>query len=144
MTATVRRGEAADAAEIKALDTIVPLDPRRAESIDNWLERDVVFVAELEGKVVGYGVFNHDFFRQGNVDMLMLHPDYRGQRIGERLLQALEQACDTPKLFCTTNVSNHRMQRLLSRQGFAACGFIDELDPGDPELVYVKKLGEAR
>jgi ribosomal protein S18 acetylase RimI-like enzyme len=144
VTATVRRGEAADAAALKALDTIVAVDPQRAESIDSWLERDVVFVAEVDGKVVGYGVFNHDFFRQGNVDMLMLHPNYRGQHIGERLLQALEQVCDTPKLFCTTNVSNHRMQRLLSRLGFAACGFIDELDSGDPELVYVKKLGEAR
>lgn len=143
MAATVRRGEAADAAALKALDTIVPVDPRRAESIDRWLERDVVFVSEIDGQVVGYGVFNHDFFRQGNVDMLMLHPDYRGQLIGELLLRALEQACDTPKLFCTTNLSNHRMQRLLSRRGFVACGFIDELDPGDPELVYVKKLGEG-
>jgi len=143
LTATVRRGEAADGAALKALDTIVPVDPRRAESIDSWLEGDVVFVCEVDGQVVGYGVFNHDFFRQGNVDMLMLHPDYRGQLIGELLLQALEQTCDTPKLFCTTNLSNHRMQRLLSRRGFVACGFIDELDPGDPELVYVKRLGEG-
>jgi ribosomal protein S18 acetylase RimI-like enzyme len=149
VTATVRRGAAADAAALKTLDTVVPVDPRRAASIDDWLERDVVFIAEVDDNVVGYGVFNHDFFHHGNVDMLMLHPDSRGQRIGEQLLRALEEVCDTPKLFCTTNVSNHRMQRLLSRLGFAACGFIEELDPGDPELVYVKKdremdLGEVK
>jgi len=142
--ATIRRGQAADAAALKTLDTVVPVDPRRAASIDDWLERDVVFIAEVDDSVVGYSVFNHGFFRQGNVDMLMLHPDFRGQRIGEQLLQALEDVCDTLKLFCTTNVSNHRMQRLLSRLGFVACGFIDELDPGDPELVYVKRLaGDA-
>ena len=140
MTATVRQGHPADAAALKALDTVVPVDPRRAVSIDEWLERDIVFVAEVDASVVGYAVFNHDFFRQGNVDMLMLHPDFRGLRVGERLLEALQEVCDTPKLFCTTNVSNHRMQRLLSRAGFVACGFIDELDPGDPELVYVKRL----
>jgi GNAT superfamily N-acetyltransferase len=144
MTATVRRGQAADAQALRALDTIVPVDSRRADSIDRWLQQDVVFVAEVDGKVVGYGVFNHAFFHQGNVDMLMLHPDHRGQRIGERLLQAIEEVCDTAKLFVTTNVSNHRMQQLLSRRGFVACGFIDELDPGDPELVYVKKMGSDR
>jgi ribosomal protein S18 acetylase RimI-like enzyme len=141
VTATVRQGTAADAAALKTLDTVVPIDPRRAASIDDWLSRDVVLIAEVEGSVVGYGVFNHDFLHRGNVDMLMLHADWRRQRIGEQLLRALVNACDTPKLFCTTNVSNHHMQRLLSRLGFVACGFIDELDPGDPELVYVKKLG---
>ena len=141
MTATVRRGHEADAEALKALDTSVPSDPKRAALIDEWLEHDVVVVAEVDGRAVGYGVFNHAFFRQGNVDMLMIHPDHRGRRIGEQLLRALEAACDTPKLFCTTNASNHRMQRLLARVGFATCGFIDELDPGDPELVFVKLLG---
>ncbi len=144
MTVTVRRGREADAAALKALDTIAPVDPQRAVSIDGWLVQDVVFVAVADDQPVGYAVFNHDFFRQGNVAMLMLAVDWRGRDIGEQLLQALEDACDTPKLFCTTNVSNHRMQRLLARRGFLACGFIDELDPGDPELVYVKKLGEKR
>ena len=143
MTATIRRGQAADAPALKDLDTVVPLDPRRAHSIDRWLEQDVVFVAEVDGKVVGYGVVNHAFFHQGNVDMLMLHPDHRGQQIGQQLLEALEETCVTAKLFVTTNLSNHRMQRLLACQGFAACGFIDELDPGDPELVFVKKLGRT-
>jgi ribosomal protein S18 acetylase RimI-like enzyme len=144
VAATVRRGEAADAAGLKALDTMVSIDQHRGASIDGWLEKDVVFVAEVDGRMVGYGVFNHDFFHRGNVAMLMLHPDYRGQRIGEQLLRRLEQACDTSKLFVTTNVLNHRMQRLLSRLGFVACGFIGELDPGDPELVFVKKLEAAR
>lgn len=144
MTATVRRGQTADAAALKALDTTVPVDSSRADAIDDWLAHDVVFVAEAESMPIGYAVFNHDFFHQGNVDMLMLHPDWRGQAIGERLLQALERVCDNPKLFCTTNLSNHRMQRLLTRCEFLACGFIDELDPGDPELVYVKRLEATR
>jgi GNAT superfamily N-acetyltransferase len=140
MSVVVRRSGAADAAALKALDTIAPVDPQRAVSIDAWLAQDTVYVAVADDEPVGYAVFNHGFFRQGNVDMLMLAVDYRGRRIGEQLLLALEDVCDTPKLFCTTNLSNHRMQRLLARRGFLACGFIGELDPGDPELVYVKKL----
>lgn len=140
MTATIRLGQPADAQALKSLDSVVPVDPTRADSIDEWLSEDTVLVAEAEGRVVGYGVFNHGFFHQSQVDMLMLHPEYRGRRIGEQLLSALEAKCDTPKFFVTTNLSNHPMQRLLVRMGYVACGYIDELDPGDPELVFVKKM----
>jgi len=75
--------------------------------------------------------------------MLMLHPDWRGKRIGEYLLEAHKGVCDTPKLCCITKLSNHRMQRLLSRCGFVAFGFIGDLDPGDPELVYVQQPRRA-
>lgn len=61
-------------------------------------------------------------------------------RIGEQLLKVLETKCDTSKFFVTTNLSNHRMQRLLLRMGYSPCGYIGELDPGDPELVFVKKI----
>jgi GNAT superfamily N-acetyltransferase len=143
MNVRVRRGKPQDAAPLKALDTVVPVDSQRAAAIDAWLASDLVFVADVDGETVGYAVFNHAFFHRGNVDMLMLAADWRGRRIGDPLLEAVERACDTPKLFCTTNVSNQRMQRLLARRGYLACGFIDELDPGDPELVYVKPLRQT-
>jgi len=143
MCVSIRPGTPGDADALKAVDSVVPRDPTRAEYIDAWLRDDTVLVAECEGRVVGYGVFNHAFFRQGQLDMLMVHPDFRGRRIGEHLLFALEVRCDTPKFFVTTNLSNHRMQRLLLRMGYKACGYIDELDPGDPELVFVKQLEQA-
>jgi GNAT superfamily N-acetyltransferase len=140
MNATMRLGAPADAAALKQIDSVVPGDPTRADFIDRWLCEDTVLVAELAGQVVGYGVYNHDFFHQGQVDMLMVDAEHRGGRIGEQLLSALERLCDTPKLFVTTNLSNHRMQRLLLRMGYDACGYIGELDPGDPELMFVKKM----
>ncbi len=139
----IRKATEADSAEVKALDTVVPLDATRAEQIDTWLGRDEVLVAE-DGQIVGYGVFNHAFFRRGNVDMLMIHPDCRGQKIGEYLLRELENLCDTPKLWVTTNMSNHRMQRLLTRLGYEPAGYIHELDPGDPELIFCKRLAQPR
>ena len=143
MTPHIRRATSGDAQALKDLDTIVPIDPARAEFIDRWLRDDKVFVAEFDGKIVGYGVFNHAFFYQGQVDMLMIHADYRGRRIGEYILRALEELCDTPKFYVTTNLSNTRMQKLLSRLGFRPGGYIHELDPGDPELVFVKDIDRA-
>ena len=143
MIVKIRPGQPADAEILKAVDSVAPLDATRAEFIGKWLREDKVVVAEADGRVVGYAVFNHAFFHQGQAEMLMVHPEYRGRRIGEQLLKALEEMCDTPKFFVTTNLSNHRMQRLLLRMGYSACGYIDELDPGDPELVFVKKMART-
>jgi ribosomal protein S18 acetylase RimI-like enzyme len=144
MEPVIRRGTQADARILKDFDTMVPTDPARAESIDHWLGDTPVLVAELEGRVVGYGVVDHGFFGQSNVAMLMIHREYRGRKLGEQLLRWLEELADTPKLFVTTNQSNHRMQKLLSRMGYRPGGYIHELDPGDPELVFVKDIGMGR
>ena len=140
MSISIRKATAEDAVAIKVVDTVVPYDSSRAAYIDEWLEQDIVLVAELNSKVVGYGVFNHAFFRQSQVDMLMVDTNYRGQRVGEFLLLELEKLCDTPKFWITTNLSNHRMQRLLTRLKYRPCGYIGELDPGDPEIVFVKDM----
>jgi GNAT superfamily N-acetyltransferase len=144
MRPVIRLGSNADAPTLKELDTIVPIDPARAESIDRWLRDDTVLVAEVDGRVVGYGVFDHGFFGQSNVTMLMIHHDYRGRKIGEHILRKLEALGDTPKFYVTTNQSNHSMQKLLSRMGYRPGGYIHELDPGDPELVFVKDIGMAQ
>lgn len=144
MDPVVRPATQADAQDLKDLDTMVPIDPARAEAIDRWLRDDPVLVAEVDGQVVGYGVLDHGFFGQSNVAMLMVHRDYRGRRIGELILRRLEELGDTPKFYVTTNQSNHRMQRLLSRMGYRPGGYIHELDPGDPELVFVKDIETTR
>jgi len=69
---TVRLGKPSDAQALKNLDSVVPVDPARADFIERWLREDVVIVLELDGRVVGYGVFNHGFFYQGQVAMLMV------------------------------------------------------------------------
>lgn len=96
MEPLIRRGTQADAPVLKALDTMVPLDRARAESIDRWLRDDPVLVAEIDGRVIGYGVFDHGFFGQSNAAMLMIHEDHRGQRIGEHILRKIEALSDTP------------------------------------------------
>jgi len=48
--------------------------------------------------------------------------------------------CRTPKLFTSTNQSNVPMQGLLATLEFARSGLIENLDDGDPELVYFKRL----
>ena len=143
MKTHIRKAAPEDAQALKDLDTVAPSDPSRGDWIDHWLREDQVLIAESGGQVIGYGVFNHLFFRQGQAEMLMIHRDFRGQRIGELILTELEKLCDTPRFFVTTNQSNHRMQHLLRRMGYRRGGYIHALDPVDPELVFVKEIAKT-
>jgi len=143
MQIIIRKAISKDAQLIKGIDTIVSINPSRADMIDRWLQKDIVIVAEIDNRIVGYGVFNHEFFRQSQIEMLMISKEYRGKRIGGNILLSLEEYVDTNKMFITSNLSNHSMQKLLLRTGYKPCGYIDELDPGDPELVFVKYINKS-
>jgi hypothetical protein len=56
------------------------------------------------------------------------------------LLRHLESFCETSKLFISTNLSNLPMQSLLAKLVYVLSGVIHNLDEGDPELVYFKRL----
>jgi hypothetical protein len=59
---------------------------------------------------------------------------------GAALVKHIESLCQTPKLFTSTNLSNLPMQSLLAKLGYILSGVIHNLDEGDPELVYFKRL----
>jgi ribosomal protein S18 acetylase RimI-like enzyme len=139
----IRVARGADIDELVRLDTVVPRDPIRAEFIRTWVEAGECFVAEGAERIVGYGVLNYQFFHLGNVDMLMIHPDFRGQGVGRKLLRHLAALCKTEEFWVITNLSNQPMQRLLASEGFKLSGFVDNLDEGDPELIFFKRLGKT-
>ena len=92
-------------------------------------------------EVIGYGVLNYTFYYNGCIDMLYVHSEHRRRGAGAALLQHMESLCRTPKLFTSTNLSNLRMQSLLAKLGYELSGVIHNLDEGDPEIVYFKRLG---
>ena len=132
-----REATPADVAALLDLDAIAPTDPSRAAFIREAIDGGGCLVAELDGSIVGYGVLEYSFFGQGFVSMVYVASAWRRHGVGRTLLRALEQRCTTPKVFTSTNASNLPMQALLAECGFEPSGIVHNLDPGDPELVYV-------
>jgi ribosomal protein S18 acetylase RimI-like enzyme len=134
----VRRADASDWTGLAGIDPMAGADDHAGRgSIRRWCERGVVLLAEDASGPLGYCVLEYTFFEQGFLTMLMVAPDARCQSVGARLLRATEADCTTPKLFTSTNVSNHPMQRLLQRAGWSPVGLLHGLDEGDPELFYL-------
>jgi len=141
MAPLVRPAQISDSAALKALDSAVASDGARADAIDRWLKEDEVVLAEVDAAIVGYAVLaRRRFLDYDTLQMLVVEERYRGQRIGEMLLRHVQGLSLTDRFFATTNLSNYPMQRMLRRLGYIGCGFIDELDPGDPEIVFVKRF----
>jgi len=135
-----REARPTDVEALLGLDEMARTDPGRARFIRGAVASGGCIVAEHGGSVVGYGVLEDSFFGQGFVSMLYVAASQRRHGVGGALLRALVLRCTTPKLFTSTNASNVPMQGLLARSGFEPSGIIHNLDPGDPELVYVRVL----
>lgn len=131
-----------DADAIVAFDHVAASEPARIQFIHDQIKSSACYVAVIDAKVVAYAVLNYKFYDNGWIEMLYIHPQFRRQGIGSALIRRLINECRTPKLFTSTNQSNFPMQRLLAALQFDRSGFIDNLDEGDPELVYFKRVRE--
>ncbi len=136
----IRLATDADGEAIKGLDEAAGLNERRQASVDRWLRRRECWVAVMDGRVVAYAAFGYSFYERGFVEMLYVAKNHRGRGIGLALMNHFGQICDTTDMFTSTNQSNMPMQRLLAKGGFLPSGVIENLDEGDPELVYFKRL----
>lgn len=136
----IRLASITDADAIVAFDRVAVSEPSRVQFIHDQIGSSACYVAVIDAKVVGYAVLNYKFYNNGWIEMLYVHQQFRCQGIGSALIRHLVNKCYTPKLFTSTNQSNVPMQRLLAKLEFARSGFIENLDEGDPELVYFKRL----
>jgi GNAT superfamily N-acetyltransferase len=132
----------ATADDREALEPMLPafMQPawKRAR-LDRALANGEVRVMEDAGTIVGFSWLT-EFIGHTFVNVLAV--DERARRrgyAGELLAAALAEAT-TDRIFTSTNVSNAPMHAVLDRYGWKRCGEVDELDPGDPEVFYVKRL----
>lgn len=137
---SIRLANESDVEDLCSLDLIAVHEKKRREFIGRSVASNTCYVAVANNEVIGYGVLNYNFFGNGSIDMLYVHSNHRRRGAGEVLLRYLESLCETPKLFITTNLSNLAMQSLLVKLDYALSGVIHNLDEGDPELVYFKRL----
>lgn len=129
-----------DADAIRWFDEIARVDLSRRACIDRSIDSGQCVVATVEGRAVAYAIFNYAFYVRGFVDTLYVQREFRHRGIGSALMRHIAAHCQTPTLFTSTNQSNAPMQTLLGKLGYERSGIIENLDEGDPELVYVKRL----
>jgi mannose-6-phosphate isomerase-like protein (cupin superfamily)/GNAT superfamily N-acetyltransferase len=139
-TAEIRGAVAADLDALFALDQVARSEAERRAFIVRAVAEQRAWVVARAGRVHGYAVISHDFFGRSFLELVYIGEEHRGQGLGPALMRHMETQSRSGSLFTSTNESNRQMQHVLGRLGYERSGIIHHLDPGDPEIVYVKHL----
>lgn len=127
-----------------SLDKVEHIKLNRAEKIAKAILADECFIILTADKAVGFVIFDYRFFDQGWIELIVIDEQYRGKGIGVKVFDLLCEQCKTEKIFTSTNRSNTRMQKALTKSGFYFAGELSGLDVGDPELFYYKMISHHK
>ncbi len=125
---------------IKAIDRMTLGTDSRKDFLTEAVKAGRCHVAMSGDKVAGFGILEQTFYFQGFIGLLVVHTDFRRQGVATALIRRMESICPTAKLFTSTNESNIIAQKTYEANGFVRSGYIDNLDEGDPEIIYFKRL----
>jgi GNAT superfamily N-acetyltransferase len=135
--AVIRPAWGADLASLRQVDPRLA-DPMRARIAANVLGLGRSWIADVGGVPVGFALTSLGFFYKPMVELLVVAEGHRRQGIGMLLLHHCEAAHTDDRIFVSTNASNTAANALFAKAGFQGSGIVYNIDPGDPELVYVK------
>ena len=136
----IRNAATGDVDAIIAIDRIAATEEGRRQQIRGWVDGDCAIVALIDDQVVGYAALDYTFFYQGFISMLIVQENHRRKGVAKALIWHLEETCRTEKLFTSTNESNGPMRELMATVSFEPCGVVHNIDDGDPEIFYFKRL----
>jgi GNAT superfamily N-acetyltransferase len=125
--------------QVIALDAEMTGSDRRIEEIKSAVNENRCLVVFLESQLAGFLIYHSHFFYCCFISLLMIKPVLQRKGFASALLEYMEQHSPTEKLFSSTNQSNTAMQKVFQANGFIKSGNIDNLDEGDPEIVYYKR-----
>jgi len=127
-----------DLERLVQIDPLTARDAKRREHISELLALGLSWGAFDDGQLLGFAVVTRHFFNYPFVDLLHVAETHRRLGAGRALMDQCERAHDADRIFTSTNESNGPMRSLMASAGWRPCGRVDALDPGDPELFFVK------
>lgn len=131
-------------AKLIYLDDLVKIDEEvignnsRCVYIRKAIEEMRCIVANDKNLFVGFLIFDTHFFDCSFISLIIVRPSERRKGYATSLIEYFINISPTKKIFSSTNNSNQRMQEVFKANGFIQSGFIENLDEGDPEIIYFK------
>jgi RimJ/RimL family protein N-acetyltransferase len=125
------------------VDDRLAVDPSYRRHICDLLSAGLSWLAVEQGEPLGFVVVTRHFFGFPFVDLLFVGEGRRRGGVGAALMAQCERAHDADRIFTSTNESNAPMRALLAKAGWRPAGVIHYLDPGDPELMFVRLRARA-
>jgi GNAT superfamily N-acetyltransferase len=123
---------------VAAIDPLTAADPKRRTHLEALLGAGLSWAAFRGAEAFGFAIVTRQFYGFPFVDLLHVAEPHRRGGAGSALMAHCEQVHDADRIFTSTNESNAPMRALLARAGWLPAGVVHYLDPGDPELIFVR------
>jgi GNAT superfamily N-acetyltransferase len=140
MSIIVRPAADTDIEQIVRVHWPLEIKLSRRVSLQNAVGQGECFVTLDDGILVGYGIMNHRFFDCGFVSLVYVDPAHRRRGVASRLFDEFESRCRSSRIFTSTNLSNLPMHGFLASRCYTLSGVVQDIDEGDPEMFYSKRL----
>ncbi|QFF99302.1 GNAT family N-acetyltransferase [Psychrobacillus glaciei] len=127
-----------DLDEILNIDREVIGSDSRRKYIKKAIEEERCIAIKNEFSFVGFLIFDTHFFDCSFISLIIVKPTERRKGYASALMEYFISISPTKKIFSSTNQSNKRMQEVFKENGFIQSGFVENLDEGDPEIIYFK------
>ncbi|MBU0906049.1 MAG: GNAT family N-acetyltransferase [Firmicutes bacterium] len=130
--------------QLNDLDEIVNIDREvigsdsRRKYIKKAIEEERCIAIKNEFSLVGFLIFDTNFFSSSFIFLIIVKPTERRKGYATSLMEFFISISPTKKIFSSTNKSNKSMQEVFKANGFIQSGFVENLDEGDPEIIYFK------
>ena len=131
-------------ANIKDLDEIMKIDSEvigntnRRDYVENAIKQGYCIVIKEKQEIVGFLIYETNFFENYFISLVVVAPLKRRKGYASLLINQMLKIPSAIKIFSSTNRSNTEMQKVFSANGFIRSGMIENLDEGDPEVIYFK------
>ncbi|WP_077359665.1 GNAT family N-acetyltransferase [Fictibacillus arsenicus] len=131
------------------MENIVLLDKemigtdRRKEEIGEAVVQRRCLLVFQESELAGFLIYHIFFFECCFISLIMIKPFFQRRVLAGALLKHMADISPTEKLFSSTNQSNDAMHNVFQTSGFTKSCFIDNLDEGDPEVIYFTEKRRA-
>ncbi|PFU45470.1 GNAT family N-acetyltransferase [Bacillus cereus] len=129
------------------LDSIVHLDidvlgdDSRRDYIKHTIDEGRCIIVKEDNSISGFLTYDTNFFGCTFLSLIIVSPAKRRQGYASSLISYMLTHSPTQKIFSSTNESNESMQTVFNANGFVRSGIVENLDEGDPELIFhIKKL----
>lgn len=133
------RSQVTELDEIVYLDSEVIGSDRRREYINKAIKDNRCLVVKNDTSIVGFLIYTTDFFECSFISLIIVKPTERRKGYASSLIKYFLSVSPTNKIFSSTNQSNNKMQEVFKATGFIQSGIIENLDEGDPEIIYFKQ-----
>jgi ribosomal protein S18 acetylase RimI-like enzyme len=131
-------------AQITDLNAIVQVDRQvigntsRKDFIENAIKQGRCILVNENEDVAGFLIYDTQFFECTFISLIIVSPAKRRKGYASQMMNYLVRTAPTDKIFSSTNRSNESMQKVFEANGFVESGIVENLDEGDPEIIYFK------